>query len=87
MTEQNPFTDARQETAGPENPGAGVDWPEHTGETAVGDPTVDSLLARLGELPELPVAAHGEVYSGLHDDLAAALNEDVSGSAAGGTYR
>jgi len=43
------------------------------------DPAVRSLLERLGALPGRPVAGHGEVYAGLHDELLDALNEDVSG--------
>jgi hypothetical protein len=43
------------------------------------DPAVSSLLERLGALPGRPVAGHGEVYAGLHDELLEALNEDVSG--------
>ena len=38
------------------------------------DPAVTALLDRLGDLPELPVARHGDVYAALHDDLLAALN-------------
>jgi hypothetical protein len=41
---------------------------------------VESLLERLGALPALPVAAHGEVYAGLHNDLMEAL-DDAGGSA------
>ena len=75
MTELNLSTEAR------------IDWPEPADESAVGDPAVDALLLRLGDLPELPVASHGEVYAGLHDELAAALNEDVAGHDAGDTPR
>ena len=75
MTELNPSTEAR------------IDWPAPAGESAAGDAGVDALLLRLGDLPELPVASHAEVYAGLHDELAAALNEDVAGQAAGETPR
>jgi hypothetical protein len=44
------------------------------------DPAVDALLDRLAGLQDLPVAHHGEVYAGLHDDLLAALNESVTTS-------
>ncbi|WP_346959121.1 hypothetical protein [uncultured Arthrobacter sp.] len=87
MTEPNPSLDAR-----PGSDAARVDWPEPAGDTAVGDPAVgdpavDALLGRLGTLPELPVADHGELYAGLHDELAAALNEDVAGQPAGDAPR
>jgi hypothetical protein len=78
MTEPNASLDAS-----PDSDAARVDWPEPAAETPVGDPAVDALLARLGTLPELPVAHHGEVYAGLHDGLVAALNEDVAGQPAG----
>lgn len=45
---------------------------------ATQDPAISSLLERLGALPGMPVAGHGEVYAGLHDDLMEALNEDVA---------
>ncbi|MET3921783.1 hypothetical protein [Arthrobacter sp. UYEF20] len=71
MTELNPAPEAR------------VDWPSlpeaFSQDAAAQDPDVDALLERLGTLPGLPVAVHGEVYAGLHDDLMEALNEDVSG--------
>ena len=73
MTEQNLSNPAQAE-----NPDA-FDWPASTGQSSVGDPAVDAVLERLGALPELPVASHGEVYAGLHDDLVEALNEDVTG--------
>ncbi|KUM37503.1 hypothetical protein [Arthrobacter sp. EPSL27] len=61
---------------------APANWPEAPAGTAESngtrDSAVDALLDRLGELPELPVARHGEVYAGLHDDLLAALNESVT---------
>jgi len=88
MTELNPSTDAQpesQESAASAE--ARVDWPAPTGNPAVGDPAVEALLLRLGDLTELPVADHGEVYAGLHDELAAALNEDVAGLTAGDTPR
>ena len=78
MTEQIPSPNAQ-----PENREARVEWPAHAGEPAVGDTAVDALLVRLGALPELPVSVHGEVYAGLHDELAEALNEDVAGQSAG----
>ena len=59
--------------------GATADRPD--GDPA-GDPAVGPLLDRLRDLPELPVALHTEVYSGLHDELLAALNETVAGQPA-----
>ncbi|MDN4644095.1 hypothetical protein [Arthrobacter sp. PsM3] len=93
MTEPNDTTGT--DTTGTDAAGedAQVIWPagpaepdEATGSAprnAAGDPAVVALLDRLGDLPELPVALHGEVYAGLHDDLLASLNEDVAGPAGG----
>lgn len=84
MTELNPFADA-----GPHSAEARIDWPTpdhgpaYASGSAIDDPAVEALLSRLGTLPELPVSAHGEVYAGLHDSLAKALNEDVAGQQAG----
>jgi len=82
MTEPNPSLDVD-----PGSDATRVDWPEPAADTAVEDPAVDALLERLGTLPELPVADHGELYAGLHDELAAALNEDVTGQPAGDAPR
>lgn len=76
MTEQN-----RSANAQSEGQDARVEWPAYAGEPAAGDPAVDALLVRLEALPELPISAHGEVYASLHDELVAALNEDVAGQA------
>ncbi len=80
MTEPTPAHEAP-----PEDNQARIDWPGPPGGAAVGDPEVDVLVERLATLPELPVAAHGDFYAGLHDDLADALNEDVAGRPAGGS--
>lgn len=80
MTEQTSSTDADSESAD-----ARIDWPANA--AAVDDPAVEALLVRLAGLPELPVADHGELYAGLHDELAAALNEDVAGEHAGESAR
>ena len=81
MTELPPFTDdAFAEGPGPGTSDARVDWPERTADSDLpGDPAVEAMLEQLDALPELPVAAHGDVYAGLHDALAEALNEDVAG--------
>jgi hypothetical protein len=78
MTEQILVPDAD-----PESADTRVDWPRPADAAAIDDPAVEALLSRLGALPELPVSAHGEVYAGLHDGLAEALNEDVAGEPAG----
>lgn len=96
MTEPNPSTDpqpdSRESAESTERAEARIDWPAPggdpaAGDPAAGDPAVGALLLRLGDVPELPVASHGEVYAGLHDELAAALNEDVAGQGAGDTPR
>ncbi|KQN86335.1 hypothetical protein [Arthrobacter sp. Leaf69] len=88
MTELNHTTETD-----PDRGDAHVTWPavpvnpaeagDAAGNTGSRDPDVDALLDRLGQLPELPVARHGEVYAGLHDDLLAALNESVNTTATG----
>ena len=83
MTEPNHTT--QTDAAG----GAGqAIWPalpsepgEATGNAPSADSAVGALLERLGEVPDLPVALHVEVYAGLHDELLAALNEAVGGAA------
>jgi hypothetical protein len=92
MTEPNHAT--ATEAPETEEAPAGVSWPPLPSEPAAQDsaaqdsaaqnslgqdPAVSSLLERLGALPGRPVAGHGEVYAGLHDELLEALNEDVSG--------
>jgi hypothetical protein len=92
MTELNPSSDAGPDSAdSADSADARIDWPapadggaaRATDHGHAQDPAVDALLVRLGTLPDLPVSAHGEVYAGLHDALAEALNEDVAGMAAG----
>ena len=88
MTEPNHITEPD-----PDRGDAQVTWPaapaapaepaKPQGTPASRDPAVDALLDRLGELPDLPVARHGEVYAGLHDDLLAALNESVNTTSPG----
>ena len=88
MTELNHTTETD-----PDSGDVQVTWPSFPvdsaeagcapGHAESGDPDVDALLDRLGQLPELPVALHGEVYAGLHDDLLAALNESVNTTSTG----
>ena len=70
----------------PEGGDTQVRWPAlpadgagAAGNDSSGDPAVAALLSRLGNLPDLPVARHGEVYALLHDELLAALNEPAVG--------
>ncbi|XAS65267.1 hypothetical protein ACOM2C_00055 [Pseudarthrobacter sp. So.54] len=65
-----------------------VIWPAMPGERAdasgqatSADAGVAAVLERLGTLPDLPVARHGDIYAGLHDDLLAALNEPITTTA------
>jgi hypothetical protein len=67
----------------------GISWPSLPSEPATQssaaqnslrqDPAVSSLLERLGALPGMSVSGHGEVFTGLENDLMEALNEDVTG--------
>lgn len=83
MIELNPSTQPASST-GPDTghtrdtPGPGLDWPASPLDAARQDPAVSALLDRLGALPDLPVASHGEVYAVLHEGLMAALNEDLA---------
>ena len=83
MTELNHTTETD-----PSRGDAQVTWPAELGDTAGNadsrDPAVGALLDRLGQLPELPVARHEEVYADLHDELLAALNESVAGQETAG---
>ena len=76
---------------GPAGEDPRVTWPalpaeadDAAGHDPSRDPAVGALLRRLGELPDLPVARHGEIYVRLHDDLLAALNEPIAGPPATG---
>lgn len=81
VTEQDPNTGEAQVTR-PAAPAAPAP-PEPAEAAGSRDPAVDALLDRLTELRDLPVAQHGEVYAGLHDDLLAALNESVTTTSPG----
>ncbi|WP_144673717.1 hypothetical protein [Arthrobacter sp. U41] len=88
MTEQNHPTETDPasgdvQVTWPAVPGDPAEAGDAAGNAETADPDVDILLDRLGQLPELPVARHGEVYAGLHDDLLAALNESVNTTSTG----
>jgi hypothetical protein len=87
MTELNHITDPDPDRGEPPATRPAVPAPAEAGEAAANtgsrDPAVDALLDRLTELQDLPVAQHGEVYAGLHDDLLAALNESVTTTSTG----
>jgi hypothetical protein len=60
----------------------GPEWPQ-PGAQDIPDPQVAQAVARLFEIPGIPVADHEAVYDGLHDELLAALNSDPAESPAG----
>jgi hypothetical protein len=71
MTEPN--SDARQEAA-PQ-----IAWPDLPLEAdEAPDHTVQAILERVRQIPELPVSGHPAAYAEMHDSLLAALNEDTS---------
>jgi hypothetical protein len=88
MTELN-HTTATDPTRGdaqvtwPALPGDPAEAGDAAGDSGSRDADVEALLDRLSQLPELPVARHGELYAGLHDDLLAALNESVNTTSTG----
>jgi len=41
-----------------------------------GDPAVDTVLSKLSDVAEAPVAQHARLYAELHDGLLAVLNEE-----------
>lgn len=51
------------------------EWPQPGG-VDLTDPRVAQAVARLFDMPGLPVPDHGTVYDDLHDELLAALNAD-----------
>lgn len=71
MTEPN--SDARQEAA-PQ-----IAWPDlPLGADEAPDHTVQAILERVRQIPELPVSGHPAAYAEMHDSLLAALNENTS---------
>lgn len=80
MTELNHITGTD-----PAGEAAQITWPVlpaepggAAGDDSSRDPAVGALLRRLSDVPDLPVARHGEVYALLHDELLAALNETIA---------
>lgn len=51
-------------------------------QAASGDPRVDAALARLGELPGLPVTEHARVFDDVHRRLEDVLEELDTGQVA-----
>lgn len=86
MTESNHLTgtDPAREDARLTWPALPAEAGDAAGNDPSWDPAVGALLRRLGDLPELPVARHDEVYALLHDDLLAALNESIAAPPATG---
>jgi hypothetical protein len=89
MTE--PHSDARLEAARPINwpelppladeagvDGATSDTTNPSDPTVPFDPTVQAILDRVRQIPDLPVSDHPAAYAGMHDSLLEALNEDTS---------
>ena len=58
----------------PGEAGPGVPEPATT-PPQTGDPRVDEAVARLDDLPELPVAEHPAVFEYVHDRLAETLGD------------
>lgn len=79
MTELNNFPETDSDLAGVSWPAAPVGAVNGTTDGLGGSPgadaSVDAVLGRLADIPELPVSGHAEAYSGLHDALLDALNE------------
>ncbi|MFJ5700349.1 hypothetical protein [Arthrobacter sp. NPDC093139] len=93
MTEPNPDAelDAAAQIAWPELPPAGFAESDTDGTDTDGtqldgahsDGTVQAILDRVRDVPGLPVSEHPAAYAEMHDNLLAALNEDISGPAGG----
>lgn len=83
MTELNNFPETDSDLAGvswPAAPAGAVNGTvngttDGLGGSPGGDASVDAVLGRLADIPELPVSRHAPAYSGLHDALLDALNE------------
>ena len=88
MTELNHVTEpdpnrGEAQVTWPATPATPAEPGEAAGNADSRDAAVDALLDRLTDLQDLPVAQHGEVYAGLHDELLAALNESVNTTSTG----
>ena len=67
------------QTGGSEPSGPPTGVREPAGQPVTGEPRVDAALARLDELPDLPVSEHREVFEHVHRRLTEVLGElDVS---------
>jgi hypothetical protein len=83
MTELNNFPETGSDLAGvrwPAAPAGAVNGAvnrttDGPGGSPGGDASVDAVLGRLADIPELPVSGHAGAYSGFHDALLDALNE------------
>lgn len=56
------------------------EWPQAAGQD-ITDPHVAEAMARLLEIPRLPAADHDALYSVVHDELLAVLNNDSTDTA------
>jgi hypothetical protein len=59
----------------PEPSGAEAGVRQPAGQPLTGEPRVDAALARLNELPDLPVSEHREVFEHVHRSLTDVLGE------------
>jgi hypothetical protein len=62
-------------TGEPESSGAEAEVRQLAGQPLTGEPRVDAALARLDELPDLPVSEHREVFEHVHRRLTDVLGE------------
>ena|SRR5687767_10425856 len=98
MTQPNPDAEleAAAQIAWPEVPPAGYAGSDSDGTDTDGpqldcprldgpqlDGTVQAILDSVRAVPGLPVSEHPAAYAEMHDNLLAALNEDISGPAGG----
>jgi hypothetical protein len=71
--------EAGAESVGSAGAGAGADQQR----PVTGEPRVDAALARLDELPELPVTEHRAVFEHVHRSLSEVLGELDTGNPRG----